>query len=220
MSISTENFIKNIYVLQASPAERFKSSVLAERLSISKAAVTDMLRKLKSEGLVHYEKYSAPSLTSRGEKLALSIIRKHRLWETFLNRHLGIPWERVHQEAELLEHASSDDLTNHLDAFMGHPAFDPHGDPIPDAHGNMPEKDNQLLLSKVQENGAYIISRIDDNSVELLEFLKKHKLKPEAQVNILEITEDNSMIIEYKNKKLRVNKSLCNNLYAIKNTQI
>jgi DtxR family Mn-dependent transcriptional regulator len=220
MSISTENFIKNIYALQASPVERLKSSILAERLNISKAAVTDMLRKLKLDGLVHYEKYSAPTLTSKGEKLALSIIRKHRLWETFLNKHLGIPWEKVHQEAELLEHASSDYLTNHLDAFMGYPAFDPHGDPIPDADGNIIEKDKQLLLSKVNETGAYIISRIDDSSEELLKFLKKHKIKPGAKMNVLRISEDNSMTIEHKSKKIKIEKSLCNKLYVITNTHV
>lgn len=220
MSISTENFIKNIYALQVSPASRFKSSTLAGRLNISKAAVTDMLRKLKSDGLVHYEKYSAPSLTAKGEKLALSIIRKHRLWETFLNRHLGIPWENVHREAELLEHASSDYLTNHLDAFMGYPAFDPHGDPIPDEQGNIPVKDNQMLLAEVQEKGTYIISRIDDSSQELLEFLKNHKLKPGARISVLDIAEDNSINIEHKNSSCRIDKSLCSNLYVIKKTKI
>lgn len=220
MSISTENFIKSIYALQVSPASRFKSSTLAGRLNISKAAVTDMLRKLKSDGLVHYEKYSAPSLTAKGEELALSIIRKHRLWETFLNRHLGIPWEKVHEEAELLEHASSDYLTNHLDAFMGYPAFDPHGDPIPDEQGNIPEKDNQMLLSQLQEKGTYVISRINDSSEELLNFLKKHGLKPGTVVKVLDIAEDNSIIIEHNNIQLKVNKSLCHNLYVIKKTKI
>lgn len=216
MSVSTENFLKTIYALEVSPEGRLKSAALADRLQISKAAVTDMLKKLSADGLVYYEKYSSPSLTKKGQQTALQIIRKHRLWETFLHKHLGIPWEKVHAEAELLEHASSDYLTKYLDIFMGQPEFDPHGDPIPDEDGNIPEKDNQILFSDVAETGYYRISRINDNSTELLSFLKKHKLNPGDQFELINLKSKEKVKIKINKKTVLIDPSLQRNIYLTK----
>ncbi|MCF8332081.1 MAG: metal-dependent transcriptional regulator [Bacteroidales bacterium] len=216
MSISTENFIKTIYALEFSPEGRLKSADLAYRLQISKSAVTDMLRKLRSGGLINYEKYSSPSLTKKGKQMALQIIRKHRLWETFLHKHLNIPWENVHEQAEMLEHASSDYLTDHLDNFMGRPAFDPHGDPIPDADGNFQEVDNQILFSDVSETGFYRISRINDNSTDLLSFFKKHKLNPGNQFEVIDLKNKEKTKIKINKKTIIIDDSLKRNIYITK----
>ncbi|MFW6020372.1 MAG: metal-dependent transcriptional regulator [Bacteroidales bacterium] len=208
MSISTENFIKTIYQLEDSQAVKLNSTELALRLKISKAAVTDMLKKLGDQGLVVYERYSKPKLTQEGRSWALRIIRKHRLWETFLHTHLNIPWEKIHPEAEKLEHASSEYLTDHLEKFMNYPSRDPHGDPIPDKSGNMAVIENQLLLSEVKDSGNYKISRITDYDPGLIEFLKKHRLGPGSQIKI-KVSENNFPgVFWYKKQKIKVSGNL------------
>ncbi|MGM0613776.1 MAG: metal-dependent transcriptional regulator [Bacteroidota bacterium] len=208
MSISTENFIKTIYQLEESPAVKLNSTELAAKLKISKAAVTDMLKKLGDQGLVVYEKYSRPTLTNAGRTWALKIVRKHRLWETFLENHLNIPWEKIHNEAEKLEHASSDYLTDHLEKFMNYPSIDPHGDPIPDKSGNLPYIENQLLLADVKTSGNYRISRITDHDPNLIEFLKKHHLGPDSQIKIKISDNQFPGVIFYKKQKIKITGNL------------
>jgi len=186
MSVSTENFIKNIYLLENAPDSKASGSMLAESLGISLAAVTDMLRKLKREGIVEYIKYSIPLLTPHGNRMALQIIRRHRIWETFLYRALNIPWERVHDEAENLEHQTSEYLLEHLERFMGFPDFDPHGDPIPDKQGNLPHLEGQILYRDVSKPGTYRITRISDHSDALVAFMQQSRLMPGDIITIPE----------------------------------
>jgi DtxR family Mn-dependent transcriptional regulator len=135
-SITEENYIKAIFHLQQGDGN-VSTNELAAELHTKPASVTDMLKKLKAKKLLSYEKYKGVRFSAEGKKLALGIVRKHRLWEYFLVDTLQFGWDEVHEVAEELEHISSKKLVEKLDAFLGHPRFDPHGDPIPDSHGKM-----------------------------------------------------------------------------------
>lgn len=213
MSVSTENFIKNIYLLEKAPRQQPSSSRLSARLNISRAAVTDMLRKLKDRGLVCYERYGIPSLTAKGEKMALSIIRRHRLWETFLHRNLKVPWEYIHREAEILEHNSSEYLTDKLDEFMKHPSFDPHGDPIPDKNGKLPKMPEHIILSEVTNSGRYRVTRVMDQDNDLVELLNHHNIFPGTTVQINNDFDANSPTIYFKKNKIQLTKEMAAKLF-------
>ena len=133
-SVSEENYIKAIYHIQQS-VDTVSTNALAEQLKTKPASVTDMLKKLKTKKLLHYEPYQGVRLTAEGRKLALGIVRKHRLWEFFLVEKLQFGWDEVHEVAEELEHISSKKLIDKLDAYLDFPRFDPHGGPIPDENG-------------------------------------------------------------------------------------
>lgn len=178
MSVSTDDFIKNIYLLADAPGRKASGSSLAKLMNISKAAVTDMLKKLSEKGLVNYEKYNIPILTPAGNKMALQIIRRHRIWETFLHEVINMPWQHVHHEAEQLEHQTSEYLLEHLERMLGYPEFDPHGDPIPDKTGNIPVMTDQVLFCDIRKSGTYRITRISDHSEKLVTLFRQNKLSP------------------------------------------
>ena len=138
LSTTEENYIKTIYHLQQTDGN-VSTNEVADMLHTKAASVTDMLKKLNAKKIVNYEKYQGFTLSDKGKKIALGIVRKHRLWEYFLVEKLQFGWDEVHEVAEELEHISSLKLVERLDAFLEHPKFDPHGDPIPDKHGRMPE---------------------------------------------------------------------------------
>src|ERR1044072_9763558 len=135
-STSEENYIKTIYHLQSAP-NSVSTNALAEKLSTKPASVTDMMKKLKTKKLLHYQPYQGFRLSNEGKKVALDIIRRHRLWEYFLAEKLKFTWDEVHAVAEDMEHVSSKKLIDKLDEYLGYPQFDPHGDPIPDSLGKM-----------------------------------------------------------------------------------
>ena len=134
-SYAEENYLKAILKLAGPPDYTVNTNMVAGHLNTTAASVTDMLKKLGAKGLVEYRKYQGASLTDAGHQVATALVRKHRLWEVFLVRSLGMAWDEVHDIAEELEHIQSDSLIERLDAFLGHPKFDPHGDPIPNAQG-------------------------------------------------------------------------------------
>lgn|SRR5450432_452649 len=171
-SASKENYIKAVFHLQQEQ-ENVTTNALAEALHTKPASVTDMLKKLKTQKLLQYEKYRGVKLTVEGRKIAIQIIRKHRLWEYFLVEKLQFGWEEVHDIAEELEHISSKKLIDRLDAFLDFPQSDPHGDPIPDANGKMPAL-HQSAVSDMPLNSAGTVNGISDQSAEMLELLK-HK---------------------------------------------
>ena len=135
-TISEENYIKTIFHLQKE-ASQVSTTELAGALQTKPASITDMMKKLKQKKLINYKPYYGFRLSAEGKRVALGIIRRHRLWEFFLAEKLDFKWDEVHDIAEQLEHVSSKKLTDKLDAFLGYPKFDPHGDPIPDQFGNM-----------------------------------------------------------------------------------
>lgn len=171
-SITEENYIKAIYHLQTAN-ESVTTNQVAEVLQTKAASVTDMLKKLKQKKIVEYQKYKGFKLSKTGNKVALVIVRKHRLWEYFLVEKLQFGWDEVHEVAEELEHITSKKLIDRLDNYLGNPKYDPHGDPIPDANGNI-ETRKQINLTDLPLNTKAVVSSVASQSSELLE-LMKHK---------------------------------------------
>lgn len=171
-STSEENYIKAIYHLQQQDGN-VTTNELAAELKAKPASITDMMKKLKAKKLLHYEPYQGFSLSHEGKKVALGIIRRHRLWEFFLAEKLKFTWDEVHEVAEHLEHVSSKKLIDKLDEFLGFPRVDPHGDPIPDQDGKI-ETSRQVCLLDLPFNKAAVVSHVSDQSTEILELLK-HK---------------------------------------------
>jgi len=173
-STSEENYIKAIYHLQ-NGQNSVSTNALAERLSTKPASVTDMMKKLKTKKLLHYQPYQGFRLSNEGRKVALDIIRRHRLWEYFLAEKLKFKWDEVHAVAEDLEHVSSKKLIDKLDEYLGYPKFDPHGDPIPDSLGKI-ENNKQINLTELPVNQAAEVCRVINQSGEMLELLQHKKI--------------------------------------------
>lgn len=171
-STSEENYIKAIYRLQRQDGT-VTTNELAGELKTKPASVTDMMKKLKVKKLLHYQPYQGFRLTPEGSKVALGIIRRHRLWEYFLAEKLKFTWDEVHEVAEDLEHVSSKKLIDKLDEFLGFPRTDPHGDPIPDANGKI-EIIKTICLTELPLNTTASVSNVKDQSNSLLELLE-HK---------------------------------------------
>ena len=167
-STSEENYIKAIFHLQKDGT--VTTNELAAELKTRPASVTDMMKKLRSKKLVHYKAYRGFRLTAEGSKVALLIIRRHRLWEFFLAEKLKFSWDEVHEVAEDLEHVSNKKLIDKLDEFLGFPRFDPHGDPIPDSSGRI-ETTKQVCLTEMPLNKSATVSHVSDQSSEMLELL-------------------------------------------------
>src|SRR6476660_10247472 len=164
-STSEENYIKTIYHLQKGQ-NTVSTNALAEKLSTKPASVTDMMKKLKAKKLLLYQPYQGFKLSQEGKKVALDVIRRHRLWEYFLAEKLKFNWDEVHAVAEDLEHVSSKKLIDKLDEFLGFPRFDPHGDPIPDSSGRI-ETSKQVCLQDLPVNKSAIVCHVSDQSSEM-----------------------------------------------------
>lgn len=182
-TIAEENYIKSVYHLQQQSA-LVATNHLAEALQTQPASVTDMVKKLMGKKLVHYERYKGVRLNAAGKKLALQIIRKHRLWEYFLVNTLEFGWDEVHEVAEQLEHVSSSKLIEQLDRFLGHPRFDPHGDPIPDKEGKLAFQQRLPLLDQPPRKWLEITA-VGDESPALLEMLGHHQIHLGTRLRIL-----------------------------------
>ena len=174
-SASKENYLKTIYHLQQGQ-DAVNTNALAQSLQTTAASVTDMLKKLSSQELLQYEKYYGVKLTPEGKRVALQIIRRHRLWELFLVEKLGFGWEEVHDIAEELEHVTSRKLVDRLDAFLDHPKHDPHGDPIPDSRGRLPARD-QITLSDLPDHHEALLTSVGDQSAAMRELLNHNKIR-------------------------------------------
>lgn len=170
MTISVDNFVKTIYKQNMLLNADTKLSSIAELLNITNAAVTDMARKLATKNIVHYTKYKPLKLTDEGTKLALNVIRKHRLWESFLYKTLNLSLHEIHNEAEQLEHLTTNFLADKIDRYLGYPTIDPHGDPIPTADGSIIRDKSQILLSNAEAGSNYIISRLAKSDKEFFDF--------------------------------------------------
>jgi DtxR family Mn-dependent transcriptional regulator len=183
-SSSIEDYVKVIYGFTEWQDKPITSSQLAQRLGVANSSVSEMVRKLKDQGLVDHKPYSAISLTPAGNRLALSMVRRHRLIETYLVQELGYSWDEVHDEAELLEHAVSDTFIERMAAKLGDPRRDPHGDPIPTADGAvlMPEAH---LLGELDPGHTGRITRISDENPDLLRYLAAEKIDLDAAVEVM-----------------------------------
>ena len=177
MSVAIENFIKAIYKNGKRDNNNTKPGNIAKELGISNAAATDMAKKLAKKDLLNYEKYQELKLTDQGTKMALNVVRKHRLWEALLFKLFDLSLHDIHREAELLEHQTSDLLANKISEYLGNPKFDPHGDPIPNADGEITTVDTSIPLSNTQEGKNYTISRLMSDDKEFFEFCAQNGLK-------------------------------------------
>ena len=208
---SEEDYLKCLYHLQQGK-KNVSTNEIANYLSMKPSSVSDMLKKLAEKKLVYYLKYKGSSLTKKGELIALSVIRKHRLWETFLVNKLGFSWSKVHNIAEQLEHVNSEELIDKLDHFLAYPQIDPHGDPIPQKNGTIAEL-NQKLLSELKHGEEGIITGIKKGTPSLLNFLDQKNIKLGDQIQLISILEfDQSAEVIIHDKAINLSEKICSNL--------
>lgn len=185
---AVQDYLKAIQLLEwehRAEAGRVATQVLAERLGVSAASATNMLKKLDSMGLVEHAPYKGATLSDAGRKVALEVIRHHRLLETYLAEALGVPWDRVHQEAEVLEHVLSEDLEDRIAALLGDPKSDPHGHPIPAKDGSMVEPSRRRLWD-VESGARVAVEQVSDDVPEALRFLGVAGITPGASVTVVD----------------------------------
>ncbi len=216
LSFTEENYLKSIYTLQhRSDAGAVSVNEIAERMHTKPATVTDMLRKLSEKELIHYEKYKKIQLTDSGIRHALQILRKHRLWETFLHDKLRFSWDEVHEVAEQLEHIHSEQLIERLDEFLGFPTYDPHGDPIPNDAGEIPPSSAQLLKDAPMHVSCKIVA-VKDTSPAFLQQLERFGLQIGVAVEITErMPYDNSLMITAGRSSFLISEKIAENILVL-----
>ena len=216
LSFTEENYLKAIYHLGGAGNTAVNTNSIAELTSTKAASVTDMLKKLAEKKFIRYEKYKAIELTENGKKQALYILRKHRLTELFLSEVMSLGWEEVHDIAEQIEHIQSDRFFDRIDEMLGHPQFDPHGEPIPDANGKLPVY-KSFPLSDGNVNKVYNLAGVANHDASFLQFLDSLGLTLGAAIEIKEIQEfDKSMGVKLNNKtKTIFSFTVCRNLLVV-----
>ena len=184
ITLSEENYLKAIYHLSKHGTVSVSTNAIAEKMETKASSVTDMVKKLADKEYVDYKKYQGVKLTEKGRLTAVSVIRKHRLWETFLVNELNFSWDEVHDVAEQLEHVKSEKLVDELDAFLDYPTHDPHGDPIPDSNGNI-KKLEKTILSNLTEGVQCICVGVKDSSKRFLKYLNNHQIRIGSHITIV-----------------------------------
>lgn len=211
-----ENYLKAILRLENLDSKNVSTTLIAKRLQTKASSVTDMLKKLSEKGLVNYQKYKGVTLSEKGKKTSTDIVRKHRLWEVFLVEKLNYAWDEVHDIAEQLEHIKSDSLTDRLDAFLGHPAYDPHGDPIPGKDGIITPVNSELLFS-IPENSSCIVKGVIDSSNDFLKFLNSLKIGLGETIKVVSRESfDRSMQVIYGDRTAVLSEKVSKNLIVKK----
>lgn len=195
-----ENYLKTIYNLSSDNTMLVSNKALADKLDLSPATVTEGLRKLHELKYVIYEKSYGSRLTGNGAKMALNIVRRHRIWETYLAKELGFGWDEVHEIAEELEHIKNDKLISKLSSKLGNPIYDPHGDPIPDEKGKI-QASNFIRLSEGKAKSTYKIMGVTDHSPTFLKYLEKHQLLIGTSIQLKSIEEFDGSILLVCHKK-------------------
>lgn len=212
-SLSEENYLKAIFILNQKEESGASTNAIAERLQTKASSVSAMLKKLNDKGLVSYEKYKAAKLTESGNKAATAVIRKHRLWEYFLYEKLKFNWSEVHDLAEQLEHIQSAELTDRLDNFLGNPRRDPHGDPIPNNKGDFPPS-LELSLADLRNNEQATILGVRDHGSSFFNYLKQLKLTIGDECKVINRNDyDGSMEIEINaSRSINISADVAHNL--------
>ena len=216
LSDTEENYLKALLRItgEQSGVGEAGTNQLAGKLNVRPATATDMLKKLKEKQLVNYEKYGKISLTDNGRNLAIAIVRKHRLWETFLFAKLGFSWDQVHDIAEQLEHIKSEKLVERLDKFLGFPQFDPHGDVIPTADGDYINQ-ARLTLAEAVVGNQYTIIAVKDNSPSFLQYVSQIGIGIHSKVTVLQQYEfDLSMALEIDGTRINISDKVAQNIYC------
>jgi DtxR family Mn-dependent transcriptional regulator len=213
-SLSKENYLKAIFHASQQTKGSVPTTVISKKVGAKPSSVTDMVQKLDEEGLLEYQKYKGVTLSEAGNKAALQVIRKHRLWESFLVEHLNFNWDEVHQVAEQLEHIQSDKLINELDRFLDFPTRDPHGDPIPNRAGYMKTSNKKLLVDmKVNQPGVCV--GVKDNSSEFLQYLDKRNIGLGTRLTVLHHEHfDGSLHLQTDSSTLMISSKIAQNIYV------
>jgi DtxR family transcriptional regulator, Mn-dependent transcriptional regulator len=214
LSFAEENYLKTIYHLSEGIEGTVSTNAIADSLNTKAASVTDMIKKLSRKGVLSYQKYRGVQVSEAGKKAALQVIRKHRLWETFLVDKLKFNWDEVHVVAEQLEHINSTLLIKRLDEFLAYPKFDPHGDPIPDENGEFKAKP-QVVLNLCTNGQIGIIVAVKDSNPAFLKYLDKIGIYLGAKIKVLEKVEyDGSLEIQIDGKKtVFISKEVSENIW-------
>jgi len=214
LSKSEENYLKAIFHLSIKTEKGISTNAIAQQLATKASSVTDMVKKLSDKELVLYKKYQGVTLTKKGEKIGANVIRKHRLWEVLLVEKFNFNWDEVHEVAEQLEHIHSKKLINEIDAFLGYPERDPHGDPIPDEEGNINFLEKSLL-STIEINKRAVCVGVKDTSSDFLRYLDKQEIALGKEITVLEKEAfDNSMRIKIASKEFTISQQIANNIYV------
>lgn len=214
MTYSEENYLKAIYHLSLFQKKGVNTNAIAKMIDTKASSVTDMIKKLAEKNLVEYQKYQGVSLTPQGLLEAKMIVRKHRLWEVFLVEKLDFSWDEVHDVAEELEHINSEKLIDKLDAFLGFPTEDPHGDPIPNAKGEIKKMDKKLL-SELKLNQKSICVGVKDSSSNFLKYLDKQQIALGSTIEIIEKESfDASLIVLVNGNEMNISNKIASNLYV------
>ncbi len=213
-TISTENYLKKIFNHKKAFGEKINAVKLAQELSVSKAAISEMAKKLSKHGLISYEKYKGMELTDKGENMALNVIRRHRLWELFLIKVLDMPWSEVHEQAEILEHHTSEKLIDRIDEYLGFPDFDPHGHPIPKKNGTLPGDQDYITLADAAEGSSYELVQVDDHEKKLISYLTKVGFVLNTQFEVInKLDFDKSFTIKFKDTIISLSQKISDSLY-------
>ncbi len=216
LSKSEENYLKSIYNLSELGNKVVTTNSISKILNIEPASVTDMIKKLSKKKLIYHEKYRGTKISKNGIKVALQIIRRHRLWEVFLYEKLNFNWDEIHEVAEELEHVSSDQLIDNLDKYLKYPKIDPHGDPIPNKLGEIDFVD-KISISDLKINEKGIVSRIINEDEEFFILLKKLNIEIGTEVKILDkIDYDGSLDVSINNKSVIISKVIAENIKITK----
>ena len=212
-SLTEENYLKAIYRISLNRKMKISPTAIADEMGVSAASVIDMIKKLSEKKLISYDKVKGAKLLERGQKEAVAIIRNHRLWEVFLLEKLNYSWDEIHDIAEQLEHVKHPELADRLDVFLGHPEYDPHGDPIPKSNGEIPTT-VKTLLSEIEIGKSCRVVAVKDTSSVFLQYLEQLSVNIGTKIKVLDIVPfDNSMLLQIgKEIKTTVSKRFAESL--------
>ena len=212
-NVSTEDYLKAVLKLRGQ-GERVTTSALASHLDVADASVTDMVKKLSSKKLLRYRPYRGVELTDAGQRLAITMMRRHRLWEMFLTRFLAYTWDEVHDEAELLEHVTSEKMEHRIDQALGFPKLDPHGDPIPTAEGKLDATVNPSL-DQFKDGDRVEVLRVSDANPAILQHASKLGLQLNTRVSVKQRLEfDGSMRVKIGTKEQYISRQVAEAIFV------
>jgi len=216
LSHTEENYLKAIYKIAEKDKKPVGTNAIAGEMETSAASVTDMLKRLAEKGFINYQKYKGVNLSPKGSRLATNLIRKHRLWESFLVEKLGFTWDKVHDIAEQMEHIKSNELVQKLDQFLGHPKFDPHGDPIPNADGKFTLR-VQILLSLLRKGDRAIVIGVKEHDDDFLRYLNSKNIQLGTALHIIEKNDyDKSITVVIDGKEVVLTEKVTRQIFVKK----
>ena len=212
ITLAEENYLKALLSISLNKDGKVSTNAIAHKIGTSPASVSDMLKKLQDKKLIKYKKYKGVELSKSGKTKAINILRKHRLWETFLVNKLAFSWGEVHDVAEQLEHIKSEELVNRLDTFLGFPQFDPHGEPIPTKEGNLP-KSNTVPLNELKTGTKGKVMGVTLDETSFLDYLTRLNISIGTEIKVLEtIRFDQSLSIKIEKQTQHISNDVAKHL--------